>query len=367
MTRIIIDNLSHKFGSTPVLQDISFFVDEGEVVCLLGPSGCGKTTLLRIAAGLERLQQGKIIIGKTVVAEASSGINLPPENRGVGLMFQDYSLFPHLNVRDNICFGVGAGSPDRQAWVDNALSLMDVKFHAESFPHTLSGGQQQRVALLRALAPKPRILLLDEPFSGLDVTRRASVRKETLSILKDTGVSTLMVTHDPEEAMFMADRILVMREGRMIQDGTPTEIYAHPASPAVLNFFGTINTLSSNVADGQVATPLGNFETTDLCNGDAVELFIRPEGIQLEEDGLNSFKTVEEEDIGKSTKQSFEVVSAQLLGNVSLVVIAIPNRNKEPLMIEARMPGNFLPDKGGRVTVKIDPNQVFMFKASKDN
>ncbi len=349
------------------MQEISFFVNEGEVVCLLGPSGCGKTTLLRIAAGLERLQEGKIIVGNTVVAESSSGINLPPENRGVGLMFQDYSLFPHLNVRDNICFGLGAKSPARQAWVDDALSIMDVKFHAESFPHTLSGGQQQRVALLRALAPKPRILLLDEPFSGLDVTRRSSVRKETLSILKDSGVSTLMVTHDPEEAMFMADRILVMREGRIIQDGTPTDVYSRPASPSVLSFFGSTNMFSGHVAEGHVATPLGKFGTIDLCDGETVELFIRPEGIQLEEVGLKSVENVENDAFRKSSKQSFEVISAQLLGNVSLVVIAIPVTNKEPLMIEARMPGNFLPDKGGRVTVKVDPNQVFIFKVSKDS
>jgi len=191
-----ISNLSHDFDDLAVVRGVSVFVAPGEVVCLLGPSGCGKTTLLRVAAGLERLQRGHIHIGETIVADAASGMHTPPERRGIGLMFQDYALFPHLNARDNIRFGIGADTRERRQWIENALEIMDLRERANNFPHTLSGGQQQRVALLRALAPEPSVLFLDEPFSGLDVTRRANVRQQTLAILKETGVATLMVTHD---------------------------------------------------------------------------------------------------------------------------------------------------------------------------
>ena len=355
MTKLHIERLSHQFGSTALLHNISVSVNQGEVVCLLGPSGCGKTTLLRIAAGLEKLQSGKISIGKTVVADADSGLNVPPEDRGIGLMFQDYSLFPHLNVRDNICFGVGANSPERQVWVDNALSLMDVKFHTESFPHALSGGQQQRVALLRALAPEPRILLLDEPFSGLDVTRRASVREETLSILKQTAISTLMVTHDPEEAMFMADRILVMHEGRIVQDGTPVETYSAPVDPFVASFFGPINILKGIVSDGHVATPLGKFDALNFDDGDSVQILVRPEEIKLE--AINNFGN------GHSLKQTFEVVSARPLSGFSSVIFALPGVERDQHLVEARVSGSFLPDAGSRVSVKVNTNNTFMFDA----
>ena len=361
MTRLHIEKLSHQFGSTAVLHDISISVTHGEVVCLLGPSGCGKTTLLRIAAGLERLQRGKISVGETVIADAASGLNIPPEKRGIGLMFQDYSLFPHLNVRDNICFGVGANSPERHTWVDNALSLMDVKFHANSFPHALSGGQQQRVALLRALAPEPRILLLDEPFSGLDVTRRASVREETLSILKDTGVSTLMVTHDPEEAMFMADRILVMHEGRIVQDGTPVETYSKPSEPFVASLFGPINYLKGIVLDEQVATPLGKFEAMSFDEGDDVNILLRPEGISLSKAHMETSTSLND---GAGQKQIFKVVSARPLGRISLVVFALPETGKGPHLIEARIPGNFLPEPGSLVTVSVNADEAFIFKAN---
>ena len=154
-------------------------------------------------------------------------------------MFQDYALFPHLNVFENVVFGLTENIPERRKWAEKALTRLDLAEYAESYPHILSGGQQQRVALLRSLAPEPRVLLLDEPFSGLDVTRRADVRSETRGFLKETGVATLMVTHDPEEAMFMADRILVMDQGRILQDGTPVQTYYQPQNAFVASFFGT--------------------------------------------------------------------------------------------------------------------------------
>jgi len=177
MSGLHLNNVSHAFNSgNPVLNGVSVFVAPGELVCLLGPSGCGKTTLLRVAAGLERLQVGQVTIGERVVAEGRHGKHIPTEKRGIGLMFQDYALFPHLNVLENVTFGLPENAADRRQWALSALSRMGLADYAASYPHILSGGQQQRVALLRALAPEPRVLLLDEPFSGLDVTRRVDIR-----------------------------------------------------------------------------------------------------------------------------------------------------------------------------------------------
>ena len=215
-----ISRLSHSYGGTLVVNNVSMDCEAGELVCLLGPSGCGKTTLLRVAAGLEKIQAGQVHIGEFLVDDAVSGKHISADKRGIGLMFQDYALFPHLTVRENIRFGAGTDSTLQQQWIESALQNMGLLSHAHQYPHTLSGGQQQRVALLRALAPKPQVLFLDEPFSGLDMVRRSEVRSQTLEIVRAAGVATLMVTHDPEEAMFMADRILVMNEGQIIQEGT---------------------------------------------------------------------------------------------------------------------------------------------------
>ena len=212
-----VNNLSHAYDGLPIVSGVSVFVAPGEVVCLLGPSGCGKTTLLRVAAGLEVLQRGQIHIGERIVADGVGGMHVPPENRGIGLMFQDYALFPHLNVFENIVFGLPEPNPERIRWVDQALEQMDLTAYRQSYPHTLSGGQQQRVALLRAMAPEPRVLFLDEPFSGLDVDRRAQIRQDTFQILTDLGIATLMVTHDPVLAS-EADRILLLRDGYIAPD-----------------------------------------------------------------------------------------------------------------------------------------------------
>ncbi|MCB2102435.1 MAG: ATP-binding cassette domain-containing protein, partial [Rhodobacterales bacterium] len=186
------ERVSHAFGPKVVVDDVTIDVPAGALTCLLGPSGCGKTTLLRLAAGLEPLRRGRILIGGAVVADGETRFSIPPERRNVGLMFQDYALFPHLTLRENVAFGLAGRGDGRQAWVDGAITRIGLGGLAGKYPHTLSGGQQQRAALLRALAPQPGVLLLDEPFSGLDVTRRAQIREETLALLRDTGVATLM-------------------------------------------------------------------------------------------------------------------------------------------------------------------------------
>lgn len=368
-----VNNLSHAYNGLPIVSGVSVFVAPGEVVCLLGPSGCGKTTLLRVAAGLEVLQRGQIHIGERVVADGVGGMHVPPEDRGIGLMFQDYALFPHLNVFDNIVFGLSGPNPEQIRWVYQALEQMDLTAYRQSYPHTLSGGQQQRVALLRAMAPEPRVLFLDEPFSGLDTTRRAHVREQTLQLLKETGVATLMVTHDPDEAMFMADRILVMNDGRVVQDGAPVEIYFNPANGFVISLLGPVNRLDGTVEKGHVATPLGTFDAFGIDNGTAVQVLVRPEGIRLTLPGATppsypgDTPRKPTSAAGKSDICSavldFRVVSARPLGRSSHVVITGHDPSGANILIEARVPGVFLPEPGCEIIVRVNAREAYVFAA----
>ncbi|MFQ5765722.1 MAG: ABC transporter ATP-binding protein, partial [Rhodospirillales bacterium] len=372
MSGLHLNNVSHAYDpAVPVLTGVSVFVAPGELVCLLGPSGCGKTTLLRVAAGLEVLQVGQVRIGERVVAEGRHGQHVPPEKRGAGLMFQDYALFPHLDVFENVTFGLTEDAPERRRWAETALARIGLADYARSYPHILSGGQQQRVALLRALAPAPRVLLLDEPFSGLDVTRRADIRAETLGLLKETDVATLMVTHDPEEAMFMADRILVMDEGRIIQDGTPIETYFEPANAFVARLFGPVNRLAGVVRDGHVATPVGTFGADGLEDGTPAEILIRPEGLRLTR--LGERPEPQAGDVpckpapvpdNAQARRPARALTARPLGRSSHVVLSVPDGDGPVLTLEARVPGVFLPDAGTKVSLTINPRQAHVFPVS---
>lgn len=343
MSGLHLRAISHAFGPNKVLNGVSVFVAPGELVCLLGPSGCGKTTLLRLAAGLEALQTGQVEIDGRVVGDGVKGHHLPPEKRDVGLMFQDYALFPHLTVRENIMFGIEKKHrTERKDAISAGMVSMGISGYADAYPHTLSGGQQQRVALLRALAPDPKVLLLDEPFSGLDVTRRAQVRTETLRIIKDAGVGTLMVTHDPEEAMFMADRILVMNEGRIVQDGTPTDLYFKPQTPFVTELFGTVNKFISVARNGAVETPVGTFPVNEQLNDIELHILIRPEAFQVETSGGDV---------------NVKVVSARPLGRSSVVMMTL----ESGFPIEARFPGMFLPEPGTTVALTVKRDQLHIF------
>ena len=358
-----IINVSHAYDAgNPVLNGVSVFVAPGELVCLLGPSGCGKTTLLRVAAGLEVLQIGQVMIGERLVAEGRHGVHVPPEQRNIGLMFQDYALFPHLTVYDNIAFALRDDSARRE-WATRALAQMGLADYADVYPHVLSGGEQQRVALLRALAPEPQVMLLDEPFSGLDATRRASVRADTLRLLKETEVATLMVTHDPEEAMFMADRVLVMDAGRIVQDGVPVGIYFHPATAFVAALFGPVNRLTGVVAGGRVTTPLGTFEARGLADGATVEILIRPEALRLSRPGETL--EVRAGDVlgmtGSRARAPVKAVSARSLGRSSFIVMAVPDGNGACLTVEARVPGVFLPKPGEEVAFTVNASQAYVF------
>lgn len=361
MSGLEMKRIRHAFGNDKVLDDVSLVAGPGKLTCLLGPSGCGKTTLLRLAAGLENLQQGQVAIQGVTVADGASGFSIAPEKRDVGLMFQDYALFPHLNVFENIAFGIEKLGPERRQWIKDSLEHMGLSHHAYSYPHTLSGGQQQRVALLRALAPEPGVLLLDEPFSGLDVTRRAQVREEALTFLKQSGVAVMMVTHDPEEAMFMADHIVIMNQGRVVQAGTPVQTYFHPVNAFVTELFGPVNRCRGTVMDGQAKTQLGTFDTPGFENGAEVVVMLRPEAIFISTDGENKENT----SANDVHFVSGRVSSTHPLGSWSHLHIIIDDGKGGEQILHVRTPGISLPAIGSSVNVSADMTNAFIFAAGE--
>lgn len=345
--------VGHAFGELRALDHIDLAVEVAEVVCIVGPSGCGKTTLLRIVAGLESLQEGQVTLGGETIARP--GRQAPPETRGIGLVFQDFALFPHLSVADNVGFGLRRwDTVDRRARVIEVLEQFAIAELGDAFPHTLSGGQMQRVALARAIAPRPRLLLLDEPFSGLDSRLRDAVRDRTLHDLKSSGAATLMVTHDPEEAMFMADRIAVMRDGRIEQIGRPVEIYYRPASAFVTAFFSDVNRLRGVVRGGAVDTPFGALAVEGHAEGAEVQVLIRPEALQLAWAGEDDHSA----NVGL-------VRTARLLGRSTLVHLDIPSPEGGSLHMHSRVPRNVAFGEGDEVAVSLDPSQAFVFSATE--
>lgn len=344
MSGLILEGVSHRYGELLAVDGVDLRVEEGELVCLLGPSGCGKSTTLRIAAGLEPLQHGRVVIQGREVATPSA--SAPPEKRGVGLVFQDYALFPHLNVLENVAFGLDdLPSGERRAAARKMLAHVGMVGHAESFPHTLSGGEQQRIALARALAPRPRLMLMDEPFSDLDIRLRDQIRDQTLALLKEQGVTTLLVTHDPEEAMRMADRIALMRRGRIVQEGTPAHLYNRPLDAFVTEFFSEINKLYGVVNAGYVQTPLGPVAADGLGEGARAQVLIRPEGLALGPNG--------------SEGAAATVVSARLLGPYSLVDLRLEGGEH----LESRIPLASPPREGEPVRVRLESGKAFVFGA----
>ncbi len=360
MNGLSLTGITHAYGGDAVVRDASLGAPAGKLTCLLGPSGCGKTTLLRIAAGLEIVQHGRVALGERVLADGD-GRHVPPEKRGIGLMFQDHALFPHLTVFENITFGMSDPPPQRLQWVREALAGAGMAAFADAYPHTLSGGQQQRVALLRALAPEPRILLLDEPFSDLDVTLRLHVREETLVLLKETGVTTLMVTHNPEEAMFMADHIAVMHEGRIIQAGTPADIYFRPNNPFGAALFGQVNRFTGVVEGGGVHTPVGRVAAPDLSDGRRAHVLVRAEGLRPALAGANGASA--DDPAPEKHATPARVVSAYLLGRSSHVHLGAAGPDGTEILLHAHVPGVFLPEPGAPVSVSVDEKQAFVFAA----
>jgi len=262
MPLLELEHVSHAYGEHPVVNELSFALSEGEIGCLLGGSGCGKTTVLRLIAGFERAADGVIRLRGVTVSDA--GIHLPPEQRHVGMVFQDYALFPHLSAAANIAFGMRtATSAERQSRVAEMLDLVGLTGKGLRYPHELSGGQQQRVALARALAPRPWLLLLDEPFSNLDVELRERLSLEVREIFKASGTTAILVTHDQNEAFAVADIVGIMRDGRIEQWGTPYDLYHRPATRFVADFVGQGVFLPGEVTDRHtVRVELGVLNTT---------------------------------------------------------------------------------------------------------
>ena len=341
--RLTFEDVCHSYGATPAVDHLSLDVAPGEIICLLGQSGCGKTTLLRIAAGVERQQSGRVLINGSEVAGPSRF--LPPERRGVGLMFQDYALFPHLTILDNVVFGLTSLSR-RQAEHEAlaALRRVGLDSYAGEYPHALSGGEQQRVALARAVAPRPSVLLMDEPFSGLDRRLRESVRDETLALLRETRATCILVTHDPEEAMRLADRIALMRRGRLVQVGRADELYRNPVDLFTARFFSEFNEIVAEVRDRGVATPFGTVPVNGFLEGERIDVCIRPQGIRIE--------TVKGGTAGRVLRRRF-------LGDVDLVEIAVEGLD-EPL--KARVPGGTGAGDGAEVWIHVDPHQILLFR-----
>ncbi|NDV11871.1 ABC transporter ATP-binding protein [Crenobacter caeni] len=279
---LVFESVSHAYGVARVIDDMSFTLHDGEIGCLLGSSGCGKTTVLRAIAGFEPIAAGSIRLGGRLLA--GDGVSVPAHEREIGMVFQDYALFPHLNVEDNVGFGLSAlPRAERRARVEAMLDLVGLGAEARRYPHELSGGQQQRVALARALAPRPRLLLLDEPFSNLDVDLRERLGREVRDILKHEGVSAILVTHDQHEAFAVADKVGVMQGGRLLQWATPYTLYHEPAQRFVADFIG-----QGVLVPGRVTAPRClSLELGEFCGllplgfaaGDDVDVLLRPDDV----------------------------------------------------------------------------------------
>ncbi len=278
-------DVTKRYGAETAVADLSLSVRDGELLTLLGPSGCGKTTTLRMLAGLERPSEGVITLAGDEVAGPSTFVEA--EDRGVGIVFQDFALFPHLSVRENVAFGLTDRDEDAtDARVDELLELVDMPGMGDRAPDQLSGGQQQRVALARSLAPEPDILLLDEPFSNLDVRLRVEMREEVRRILKEAGVTAVSVTHDQEEALSISDRVAVLNDGRLEQVGDPEAVFEHPESRFVASFLGQAGFLSARVGSDTVDTSIGSYDRTllkglsDGYAGAMVDVLVRPDDLR---------------------------------------------------------------------------------------
>lgn len=350
-TGLRVEGVSHAFGARTVISEASLAVKPGEILCLFGPSGCGKSTLLRLIAGLERLQCGSIEINGQLVADGAD--HVAPEDRSVTLLFQDFALFPHLSVMDNVTFGLRHLRPaEREKRAHEVLRQVGMLDYARQFPHTLSGGEQQRVALARARAPRPRLMLLDEPFSSLDVGLKNKLRDLVLHVLKQTTAATVVVTHDPEEAMFMGDRIAVMWQGRIVQVGTPQELYNAPATPFVAGLFGEVNRITGKVRAGHVQTTLGRFCAPGFAEGAAVDILMRPESLRLGPLGE-----------GDDTAVTGRVEMSRMLGHTNVVHLSVSESDGTSVHLHARTMGPILPSPDDEVGIRLDEDQVLLFPA----
>ncbi len=350
--RLRLQAIHHSYEGQFVVDGLTIDLLGGEVTCLLGPSGCGKSTTLRIAAGVERQTDGQVLIDGSIISDAH--LHMPPEKRSVGMMFQDFALFPHLNVWRNVAFGLHEHGETRRRKALELLERVSLDHMAGKFPHQLSGGEQQRVALVRALAPKPRIMLMDEPFSGLDNRLRDGIRDETLALLKEAGTAVLLVTHEPDEAMRMADQIALMREGRIVQAGAPYNIYNNPVDLAAAGFFSDLNVIPGRVLNGQIETVFGPFLQPGLAEGARVSVAIRPQHLKIDFDRKGGpLPTIQD-----GVPARGQVDRARFMGKESLVELRMDH---DSTILKATIPGVFMPRKGMPLWLSLRRDRCFVF------
>lgn len=329
------EGLSKRFGEVQAVTSLNLTLHSGQFLALLGPSGCGKTTTLRLLAGFETADGGEIEIAGQMVN--ATKLHVPPEKRSIGMVFQEYALFPHMTVAENIAYGLPKRS-DKTGRVQEVLDLIGLPDIDQRMPHELSGGQQQRVALARALAPKPALILLDEPFSNLDAGLRTQVRAEVRRILRQAQATAIFVTHDQEEALSLSDEVAVMVEGRIKQIDTPSKLYRRPATREVATFLGNANFLTGQARDGQVVCELGQLTTSSIHNG-SVEVMLRPEDLSLipSEAGIA------------------EIIDREYFGHDQLIQLQLASGTR----LQSRLlgsAGDFYP--GQRVDIEVGDNAV---------
>lgn len=337
-----LNGICRQFGNVRALDNVSFSVQRGEIICLVGQSGCGKSTLLRVIAGIDKPDSGRVRLDGREISGPTSYVE--PEERNIGFMFQDYALFPHLSVADNIVFGLKR--LDRRAAKERSRTIiaqLGLTHLADRFPHMLSGGEQQRVALARALAPQPQILLMDEPFSNLDRGLREGVRTETLAVLRELGTTVIMVTHDPEEALSSGDRVVLMRAGEIVQEGTGNDLYDRPTSAYTAEFFCSFNKVRGACWNGFLETPLGRFEAPGFTDGETATLYIRPQCLRLTSDGDGV---------------DCMVVDCALMGEIEQTLLTVAALS-EPLKIRSTERQGLR--SGDLARVSVAPDQVFVF------
>jgi len=340
--RLRVENLNWTNSGKKIVSDISLSLFPGEVLCLLGDSGCGKTSLLRLISGLEKEDSGEIFINEEIIS--SKKFSALPENRPVSMIFQDYALFPHMTVYQNIAYGVSALQKEqKKSKIDKIIRDLDIQEHLKKYPHELSGGEQQRVALARAIAPEPLILLMDEPFSGLDRSLKEYIREETISLLRNSQAAIILVTHDPEEAMLVGDRIALMRNGKINQIGTNDEMIFQPINDYTVSTFSNVNTYQSVIKNKKVETPFGFFEIPDNISGNQAKILIRDQAFQI---------------VSPTENNSYKVNQIDYTGENSRIELRATNSDTQ---VKITVPGKTSVKLDDKIGLSVDERYVHIF------
>ena len=344
---LVLENLRKFSKNKKILNNIEFNLTKDSISCILGPSGSGKTTLLKLIAGLEKVQSGEILINGEEVSSTKK--HLPTEKRKIGFLFQDYALFPHLTVKQNLEYPINYKNSNYR--IEDIIDLIKLPNSLNKFPHELSGGEQQRVALARSIISQPDLLLLDEPFSSLDLNLREEVRDDTLHLLQKSNISVIIVTHDSFEAMFISNQINIMdTSGYIIQSGSPAELYKNPKNSYVTEFFGETNRFHGVVNNSFVDTPVGKIKAPNELENTNVEIHVRPQGVKLKQQPtpVNGIKGT--------------VMASKLMGSFSFVHLSVLDDNNEVIHVHSHMPPEFNPQQSSAVEIEIDQSQAFIFK-----